>query len=160
MHEVRLDTALSMPAGFRFSEVPSHTVASPLALAPSLGPLAAFTGTFRGHGFNTIFRPQNAKTPTTLPELVPASDNILELNLTEETLSFPPVWAQCRIGGRSRDYPGAADRPCQPAAHPHRRAEHHHHHGDHHLHRPGSTAFRRGHQQYRLSTWQPSDQRA
>jgi hypothetical protein len=90
MHEVRLDTALSMPAGFRFSEVPSHTIASPLALAPSLGPLAAFTGTFRGHGFNTIFRPQNAKTPTTLPELVPASDNILELNLTEETLSFSP----------------------------------------------------------------------
>jgi hypothetical protein len=43
---------------------------------------------FAGTGFNTIFRPQSPKTPTNLPIKVPNSDNILELNLTNETLSF------------------------------------------------------------------------
>ena len=60
---------------------------------PDLGAIASFTGTFKGTGFNTIFRPQDfAVTPTPLPN--PAhgpDDNILELNLTEETLSFSPA---------------------------------------------------------------------
>jgi len=60
---------------------------------PDLGAIASFTGTFKGAGFNTIFRPQDsAATPTPLPN--PAhgpDDNILELNLTEETLSFSPA---------------------------------------------------------------------
>jgi len=60
---------------------------------PDLGALAKFAGTFRGTGFNTIFRPQDfAVTPTPLPN--PAhgpNDNILEVNLTEETLSFSPA---------------------------------------------------------------------
>ena len=43
---------------------------------------------FAGTGFNTIFRPQSPKTPTPLPVPVPGSDNVLELNLTAETLSF------------------------------------------------------------------------
>ena len=43
---------------------------------------------FAGRGFNTIFRPQSPHTPTTLPTPVPSSDNVLELNLTTETLSF------------------------------------------------------------------------
>ena len=43
---------------------------------------------FAGRGFNTIFRPQSPKTPTNLPVKVPGSDNVLELNLTTETLSF------------------------------------------------------------------------
>jgi len=43
---------------------------------------------FAGRGFNTIFRPQSPKTTTALPVKVPTSDNILELNLTTETLSF------------------------------------------------------------------------
>ena len=89
MNDPRLQNALSMPAEFRFDEVSS--LAEPKAAptpAPSLGPLAAFTGTFRGKGFNTIFRPDTG-TPTTLP--VPATDdNLLELNLTQETLSFSP----------------------------------------------------------------------
>ena len=89
MDDLRLQNALSMPAGFRFDEVSS--LAEPKAAptpAPSLGPLAAFSGTFRGKGFNTIFRPDTG-TPTKLP--VPATgDNLLELNLTEETLSFSP----------------------------------------------------------------------
>jgi hypothetical protein len=89
MNDVRLQNALVMPAQFRFDEVSSlpEPKAAPTP-APSLGPLAAFSGTFRGKGFNTIFRP-DLGTPTKLP--VPATDdNLLELNLTEETLSFSP----------------------------------------------------------------------
>ncbi|HEY6496659.1 MAG TPA: heme-binding protein [Trebonia sp.] len=88
MSDLRLQPALSMPAGFRFDQVPSLAEPAAATPAPSLGPLAAFTGTFHGKGFNTIFRP-DIGTPTKLP--VPASDdNLLELNLTEETLSFSP----------------------------------------------------------------------
>lgn len=54
---------------------------------PPLGPLGKFVGTFTGSGFNTIFRPQSAQTPTDLHPPVP-SDNVLELNLTNETLMF------------------------------------------------------------------------
>ena len=43
-----------------------------------------------GNGFNTIFRPDNTATPTALPTPVPSSDNVLELNLTSESLSFSP----------------------------------------------------------------------
>jgi len=43
---------------------------------------------FAGRGFNMIFRPQSPNTPTALPVQVPNSDNVLELNLTAETLSF------------------------------------------------------------------------
>jgi hypothetical protein len=82
-----------MPSGFRFNEVSSHTATRTVGTPPpSLGPLAAFVGTFKGHGFNTIFRPESAATPTPLPVPVPPppppQDNILELNLTAETLSF------------------------------------------------------------------------
>jgi hypothetical protein len=45
---------------------------------------------FAGRGFNMIFRPQSPKTPTNLPVKVPTSDNVLELNLTSETLNFSP----------------------------------------------------------------------
>jgi hypothetical protein len=62
-------------------------MASGLA-APSLGPLASFTGAFRGSGFNLIFRPDSTLTPTPLPIPVSGSDNVLELNLTRESLSF------------------------------------------------------------------------
>jgi len=89
-----LETALFRPTGFLFGAVPERpgvlprivTAAPPTG--PPLGPLANFTGTFHGKGFNTIFRPQNPATPTALPTPVPDSDNILELNLTSETLSF------------------------------------------------------------------------
>ena len=52
---------------------------------PPLGVLANFTGTFAGTGFNSIFRPENQQGQT-FPAL--SSDNVLELNLTTETLSF------------------------------------------------------------------------
>ena len=88
---VELKQAFSLPGGFRITEVPHNPGLAPkVAAAPSLGPLVAFTGTFRGTGFNTIFRPDSTKTPTVLPTPVAGSDNILELNLTTETLSFSP----------------------------------------------------------------------
>ena len=60
-----------------------------------LGVLSNFTGTFAGTGFNLIFRPNSGPpTTTTFPNPVspapptPPSENVLELNLTTETLSF------------------------------------------------------------------------
>jgi hypothetical protein len=91
MTDVRLETALSIPGGFRFGEVSSLTeLRAVSSKVPNLGPLAAFTGTFRGNGFNSIFRPDSSQTPTKLPVPVSGSDNVLELNLTQETLSFSP----------------------------------------------------------------------
>ena len=91
MADVRLESALSIPSGFRFGEVSSLTaVRAVSSKVPGLGPLAAFTGAFRGNGFNTIFRPDSSQTPTQLPSPVSGSDNVLELNLTQETLSFSP----------------------------------------------------------------------
>ena len=89
MSETKLETALSLPNSFRFGAVSSLTAfRTASSSAPSLGPLADFAGTFTGNGFNTIFRPDSAATPTPLPIPVAGSDNILELNLTSETLSF------------------------------------------------------------------------
>ena len=82
-------------ADFLFGEVrPDHKVPAPPTPPAPLGPLAAFVGDWVGNGFNTIFRPDNTVTPTPLPTPVPPGplpiDNILELNLTSETLSFSP----------------------------------------------------------------------
>ena len=91
MTEIHLEAAFSLPSGFRIREVSDHTEPRAVASsAPSLGPLTAFTGTFKGHGFNTIFRPDSTASPTPLPVPVSGSDNVLELNLTLETLSFSP----------------------------------------------------------------------
>jgi hypothetical protein len=91
MTDIRLDQAFSLPSGFRIREVSNLTETRAVApSAPSLGPLAAFAGTFKGHGFNTIFRPDSAASPTPLPVPITGSDNVLELNLTLETLSFSP----------------------------------------------------------------------
>jgi len=89
MSDTPLSTALVRPSNFVFGAVSNITKPQAAAAAPPLGPLAAFTGTFSGNGFNTIFRPDNTTTPTALP--VPlTSDNVLELNLTSEILSFSP----------------------------------------------------------------------
>ena len=88
-----LSTAVQLPTGFHIDAVDTLHLTRPTELAvtaaPSLGPLAAFKGTFIGTGFNTIFRPDSPQTPTALPTPV-TSDNVLELNLTAETLSFSP----------------------------------------------------------------------
>ena len=89
MSDVNLEAALLSPSGFKFREVSSLSqFRAALIQAPTLGPLADFAGTFTGHGFNTIFRPDSKATPTPLPIPVVGSDNVLELNLTSETLSF------------------------------------------------------------------------
>jgi hypothetical protein len=85
---------LDLTSGFRWGEVPPtrerRLVEEAAPAGPDLGGIADFVGTFRGNGLNTIFRPQDfAVTPTPLPK--PATgpnDNILEINLTEETLAF------------------------------------------------------------------------
>jgi hypothetical protein len=90
MSDINLEPALLRPSGFVFGHASSFTTfRDRVSAVPGLGPLAAFTGTFRGSGFNTIFRP-DLGSPTALPIPVTGSDNLLELNLTQETLSFSP----------------------------------------------------------------------
>jgi hypothetical protein len=82
-----LEAALELPSDFRFDAVHAKPTTPP-SPSPDLGPLAHFKGNFVGNGFNQIFRPDNPQTPTVLPVPIGGSDNILELNLTRETLSF------------------------------------------------------------------------
>jgi hypothetical protein len=91
MVEINVESTLSRPKDFLFGEVSGlgpHQI--PLAPPPNLGPLTAFNGVFTGNGFNTIFRP-NLGSPTPLPTPpIGPNDNVLELNLTSEVLSFSP----------------------------------------------------------------------
>jgi hypothetical protein len=84
--------SIEIASDFIFGELrANHAVVPPSTPPPPLGPLSAFVGDWVGNGFNTIFRPDSAASPTTLPNPVPPApphDNILELNLTSETLSF------------------------------------------------------------------------
>ena len=75
------------------STSPTHPIAS--ISPPPLGVLAKFTGTFAGTGFNLIFRPNSGPpngttfpNPVNPPPPTAPSENVLELNLTTETLSF------------------------------------------------------------------------
>ena len=64
MTDINLDTAFSLPSGFRMREVSNLTAPRAVASsAPSLGPLVDFVGTFAGNGFNTIFRPNKRGDP-------------------------------------------------------------------------------------------------
>jgi hypothetical protein len=82
-----LKPAVSISTDFEFGEVlPIPRVTGVPSSPPSLGPLAAFVGTWTGKGFNTIFRPDQGSA-TVLPTPA-AGDNVLELNLTSEILSF------------------------------------------------------------------------
>ena len=95
MSDAKPRASIRLPSDFLFGELRAdHKLPSPGAPPPPLGPLAAFVGDWVGNGFNTIFRPDNAVTPTPLPNPVPPPppprDNILELNLTSESLSFSP----------------------------------------------------------------------
>jgi hypothetical protein len=99
-----LTAALSIPSDFAFDAVHAVPAAAQHTTPPPLGPLAHFKGTFHGNGFNTIFRPDNSFTPTHLPVPVPTSDNVLELNLTHETLSFSaPLGSVPNRGSVQRD---------------------------------------------------------
>ena len=93
---------ITIPAGFQIQPVddklgPGPTPSNPSPAPAPLGVLANFKGNFAGTGFNLIFRPNSGPpTTTTFPNPVsPAppnapSENVLELNLTTETLSFSP----------------------------------------------------------------------
>lgn len=80
----------------KFGQKPELPASTPTATSSSpLGVLANFTGQFAGTGFNLIFRPNSGPpTTTTFPNPVtpapptPPSENVLELNLTTETLTF------------------------------------------------------------------------
>nr|POE78082.1 hypothetical protein CFP56_09723 [Quercus suber] len=72
-----------------------RSVEASAASDPPLGLLSNFAGTFIGTGFNSIFRPNSGPpTTTTFPNAVsfpangPGNDNVLELNLTTEKLTF------------------------------------------------------------------------
>jgi hypothetical protein len=85
--------SIKLPSDFIFGHLrPDHTAPVAPAPPPPLGPLSSFVGDWVGNGFNMIFRPDNNVTPTPLPNPVPPPppprDNILELNLTSENLTF------------------------------------------------------------------------
>lgn len=97
MTERTSQSAFSSVSEFKIREVdfkrPSVAATAATALKPfplpePLGPLTAFTGNWAGKGFNAIFRPNNTTTPTFPTPPLSTSDNVLELNLTEETLMF------------------------------------------------------------------------
>lgn len=93
-----LESAFSTQTNFSVRAVSDPSLPATAALAAAgvslpanLGPLSAFVGAFTGHGFNTIFRPDSAVTPTPMPGPINTTDppdNVLELNLTDEILSF------------------------------------------------------------------------
>ncbi|KAF2232141.1 hypothetical protein EV356DRAFT_560593 [Viridothelium virens] len=97
--KVTSPVSLKLPSDFKINEVdikigkePPPPSAEP---SPPLGVLSNFTGNFAGHGLNTIFRPNSGPpTTTTFPNPVNPpppqgkSENVLEINLTSETLSF------------------------------------------------------------------------
>ena len=72
---------MAIELNIRLVPIPSIAGVFPL-VSPPLGLLAPLAGTWKGTGFNQIFRP-----------LQPAqgSDNFLELNLTNETLQFTEI---------------------------------------------------------------------
>ena len=85
--------SIDVPSDFLIAPQDRRLRNEPL-VAPSapLGVLSNFKGTFFGIGFNMIFRPNSGETilpaqVTPAPPQVP-NEQVLELNLTEETLSF------------------------------------------------------------------------
>ena len=95
MSDTNPRASIRIPSDFVFGELRAdHKKPPPPTPPPPLGPLAAFKGDWVGNGFNTIFRPDSTVSPTTLPNPLipppPVLDNILELNLTSESLSFSP----------------------------------------------------------------------
>ncbi len=73
-------------AEFTFEPLPPiEESAAFAASAHPLGPLAGLAGTWKGRGFNVIWRPHHPTEPGTI------EDHFLELNLTSEQLDFGPA---------------------------------------------------------------------
>src|ERR1035438_9204535 len=76
------------------SRISSFRSSSPLSeLMGQLGPLAELPGTWSGHGFNLIARPDHEG----------GNDIFLELNLTHESLVFDSIGAPIPNRGSSQD---------------------------------------------------------
>jgi len=67
--------------------MPPRFQQGPVTTALNLGPLASLNGTWRGTGFNAIWRPDN---PSSQPVTIPPdpTKRFLELNLTNESFDF------------------------------------------------------------------------
>jgi hypothetical protein len=66
--------------------VPPRFQQGPLTTALQLGPLAPLVGTWKGRGFNVMWRPDNPSSPP-----FGAIKRFLELNLTSETFDFSVI---------------------------------------------------------------------
>jgi hypothetical protein len=77
----------SCPFKLTGSYVPPRFQQGPITTALNLGPLAFLTGSWRGPGFNAIWRPDN---PESLPQTIPPNQTkrCLELNLTQDSFDF------------------------------------------------------------------------
>ena len=76
------------------ARIPSFRSSAPLSvLIGQLGPLAELPGTWSGHGFNMIAR----------PDFQGGNDIFLELNLTDETLVFDSIGAPIPNRGSAQD---------------------------------------------------------
>ena len=112
--ETPLRARIPLPVDFRIDEV-KRIVGAPPTPTPPLGVLENFTGEFSGTGFNTIFRPNGAAPTTTTftnpipppPILTAPNENVLELNLTTETLTFSAPLG--RVPNRGLGMPVAAN---------------------------------------------------
>lgn len=89
--------SINVPSSFQIEPQDGRLENKPvpdfLLAPPPLGVLSNFTGTFVGSGLNMIFRPNSGQTtfgnPVPGPPLgTPPNENVLELNLTTETLAF------------------------------------------------------------------------
>jgi len=65
---------------------PPRFGAGPISTATNLGPLASLAGTWKGRGFNAIWRPDNNQPPENSQ-----IKRFLELNLTSETFEFQVI---------------------------------------------------------------------
>jgi hypothetical protein len=73
---------MSSPNASQVRDIPSVRIApSSDEVLNNLGPLADLTGSWHGHGFNLVAR----------PDLQANTNLFLELNLTDETLKFDPI---------------------------------------------------------------------
>jgi hypothetical protein len=81
--EVTVPVTAQTDRDFTFAglDTPEAPPAKAAAAGPDpLGPLAALEGTWKGHGFNAIWRPHHGN-----------QDRFLELNRTDETLAFTRI---------------------------------------------------------------------